>query len=162
MTILIYTMSLFLHAWPGDFAINYTYISGTVPPPYHYEYTVHIDSDGNGSISYVPDYVFDTAWKETFKLDKKSMKRIWRFLKKNDFFNIKWTKADNHSVGGSLQYLDVYADNKSYTIPAFPTEKKNAEKFLAAVKELIPQSAMNTFSIKRDKYIEDFKKEEKE
>lgn len=159
MSFTLFTICTMLYTWPNDFTVKYNYVSGTIPPPYHYEYNVSIDAKGNGIISYKPDYVFDTLWTETFKLPRKSIGNFWSLLKKNDFFEKKWTDAEKHPVGGSIEYLEITAKNKIYKIPAFPIEKDNAEKFLKAVRQLISKTAMDILTAKREKYIEKFKAE---
>jgi hypothetical protein len=148
---------------PNDLVINYNFKSGTIAPPYRYEYTFSIDAKGNGIIKYKPDFVFDTVWTKTFKLQHKNMRKFWILLKKNDFFTREWAESQKKSVGGSIKFLEVTANGKSYKIPAFPsdTDLDNANKILEATQKLIPQAIMDSLSAKREKCIEKFQKEKK-
>lgn len=159
MTLMILTFSIMMNAFPKDFTVTYNYVSGTVGPPYHFEYSVNIDSEGNGTIKYKPDFVFDTIWTETFHLKRKFVKKFWSLLKRKMFFDNEWTDLEKHPVGGSIEYLEINANNKPYKIPAFPTDKEKAEEIYSAVKKLIPESIMDTLTAKKEKYIENFKAE---
>ena len=41
---------------PADFNVIYEWQEGSLPPPYHYEYTITIKADGQGQIVMIPDY----------------------------------------------------------------------------------------------------------
>jgi hypothetical protein len=161
MNIMLFTLGLLMQAWPSDFVVKYNYVSGSVPPPYHYEYSVTIDAKCNGTISYKPDFVFDTLLTETFHLSKKNMRKFWSLLKKNDFFYAEWIQQQKLPVGGSTEYLEIIANNKTFKIPAFPVEKEKAEKILEVARNLFPKSVMDTLSAKREKFIEEFNQQKK-
>lgn len=161
MSLSLFTLLTFMVAFPNDFAVNYNYVSGTISPPFRFEYAACIDSKGNGIITYKPDFVFDTTWVEKFKLPKKRMRVFWSYLKKTGFFSKDWTESPKNPVGGSIQYLEINANNKSYKIPTFPLDKENSEKIFEEVKKLIPLASLDTLSAKKEKCIEEFNKQKK-
>src|SRR5689334_8576201 len=55
------TMTVSKTTAPVDLALTYEYRAGSMPPPYHDEYTVTIGPGPNGSVVYRPDYPSDTT-----------------------------------------------------------------------------------------------------
>src|SRR5690554_3169233 len=55
-------------AVPADFQIEYEWHEGSLPPPYHYEYTIRIGPGAQGEIVFLPDYPSDDTpvWTEPF------------------------------------------------------------------------------------------------
>jgi hypothetical protein len=157
MSLSLFTLIAVMQLCPKDFAVTYTYVSGSVPPPYHYEYSVKIDAKGNGTITYTPDYVLDTSWTEIFILKKKTIRKYYSFLKKNCFFEKEFTKSKKHPVGGSVENLEITVNGKSYFVPAFPVENEMAEKIIFETKNLIPQNLLDSLSSKRENLIETYK-----
>lgn len=40
----------------ANFALRYHWQAGSMPPPAHYEYTIHLAPNGEGEITFYPDY----------------------------------------------------------------------------------------------------------
>jgi hypothetical protein len=155
---MIVLCSVMINSLPGDLTINYNFTSGTFAPPYKFQYTVSINSKGEGSISYSPDHIFDTVWTEKFRVPRKNIRKFWKQLKKNDFFANSWVKKEQHPIGGSVEYLEITASGKTYRIPAFPEDKDKADIIISAVKKFIPKEILESFGAKKDKMIEEYKK----
>ncbi|HUT36408.1 MAG TPA: hypothetical protein VNE39_23175 [Planctomycetota bacterium] len=51
---------------PADFGFRYDWREGSLPPPYHYEYTISVSPEGEGTIVFRPDYPEHDvpAWEE--------------------------------------------------------------------------------------------------
>jgi len=149
-----------LQSIPQDFQLRYEFVSGSVPPPYHYEYVVNIDAKGNGTIIYKPDYAFGNIpnWNEQFIVSADKLELFWKLLEKNKYFKKNWKVPERNPVGGSLVYMEVTANGKKVEISPFTTEKELAEEFRKSAIELVPQNVMDSLAAKRDKYIDEYKK----
>jgi len=57
-------------ATPADFALVYSWREGSLPPPYHYSYTISLQPDGAGELVFVPGYSGGETpiWTETFSV----------------------------------------------------------------------------------------------
>ena len=157
MNLMIVIFSAMLKVLPGDFTINYNFVSGTIGPPNSYKYSVTIDAKGKGVITFTPNQVFDTVWTEKFNVPKKEIKKFAKQLKTSGFYENSWAKKDKYPVGGSVEYLEITANGKKYTIPTFPVDKGNAETVLKSVKTFIPQKLLDSLIAKKDKAIEEYK-----
>jgi hypothetical protein len=158
MNMMIILFSMMMNSYPGDLVINYFYTSGTVAPPYKYQYNVKINARGEGMISYSPDQVFDTLWTQEFRVSKKNIKKFWDQLYAAGFFKNEWKSLDKHPIGGSYESLEITAKGKIYKIPPFPADKDNAEKFLAMARNIFPKKILEDMNAKKEKMIEEYKK----
>ena len=63
------------NARPDDFGVEYEWREGSLPPPYHYEYTVIIKPSSQSEIVLTPDYPSITVpkWTEFFKVEEQGM-----------------------------------------------------------------------------------------
>src|SRR5581483_4503008 len=72
---------------PDDFALEYRWREASLPPPYHYEYTITIKPTGHGEIVMIPDYPNVMVphypvqtiprWTETFALQSKQLDQLY-------------------------------------------------------------------------------------
>ena len=60
---------------PEDFTLQYDWCAGSMPPPYHYEYTIRIGPDLQGEIVFHPDYpgLGAPEWIESFDVAEESL-----------------------------------------------------------------------------------------
>src|SRR4030042_2071201 len=102
------------NARPDDFCVEYEWREGSLPPPYHYEYTVIINPSSRSEIALTPDYPSTTVakWTEFFKVEEQGLNDLYRVMVENGIFTRKLRQLDAAPVGGSNQTLVVTAQGK--------------------------------------------------
>ena len=147
---------------PADFNLVYPWQAGSLPPPYHYEYTITIDSAGQGQIVMVPDYSFSNppTWTEPFVLTTAALDQLYRLLIDKGLFTQRWQAQTDPPVGGSYDSLHVTAHGQQIAIPSFvlPTQVTAAEDLSAAVRTLVPQNIWNRLNLQREQYVAEHEK----
>jgi hypothetical protein len=147
---------------PADFNVAYDWREGSLPPPYHYEYTIMIKPDGQGQIVMIPDYPSSTTptWTETFTVTPTALDRFYRLLVDNGLFAQGWQAEQNPPVGGSYDSLDVTAHGRQVSIPSFviPAQRAAADDISKAIRALVPQDAWDKLDTQRKQYVTDFRK----
>ncbi|HTP07764.1 MAG TPA: hypothetical protein VMP08_05910, partial [Anaerolineae bacterium] len=115
---------------PTDFNLVYEWQEGSLPPPYHYEYTITIDPAGQGQLVMVPDYAFNDPpqWTEAFTLTPALLDQFYQYLFDKGLFDQHWQAQEQPPVGGSYDSLHVTAHGQQITIPSFviPTQASAA------------------------------------
>lgn len=71
-----------------------TYVSGSVPPPYHYEWTVRLEAS-SGTVTYSPGYGSSESWSQTFTPDADQVARVCRQVRRE-------ADSETPSGGGTL------------------------------------------------------------
>lgn len=106
---------------PDDFSLVYHWQEGSLPPPYHYEYSIIIQSDRQGHIEMLPDYPSDQTpvWEEVFTVTADDLDQLYALLLEKNFFQENWTAQDGPPVGGSSEQLVVSAQGQDYAISSF-------------------------------------------
>jgi hypothetical protein len=146
-----------LDARPIDFNLVYQWQEGSLPPPYHYEYTITIDMAGQGQIVMVPDYSFSNppTWTETFTLTTAALDQLYRLLIDKGLFTQRWQAQTDPPVGGSYDSLQVTAHRQQIDIPSFvvPLQATAAEDMTAAVRALVPHTIWYKLDTQREQYM---------
>ena len=128
---------------PSDFSLRYDWREGSLPPPYHYEYTISLSADGTGLITMVPDYPGPSVpvWEEAFSLAPEEVDRLHDLLIAQGLLRERWSERDDPPVGGSYAYLEVTRQGSTIKLPAFPVESQSAQvtNIFAAVEAIVPQ-----------------------
>ncbi|HSD85669.1 MAG TPA: hypothetical protein VLG46_17535 [Anaerolineae bacterium] len=151
-----------LDSRPADFSIVYKWQEGSLPPPYHYEYTVTIDPNGQGQIVMVPDYSFSNppTWTETFALTTAALDQLYRLLIDKGVFTQRWQAQQDPPVGGSYDSLHITAQGRQIAIPSFviQTQAAAAEDISAAIQKLVPATIWNKLDTQREQYMTEHSK----
>jgi len=144
---------------PDDFSLTYHWQEGSLPPPYHYEYTIAIQPDGQGQIEMLPDYPSDQTpvWKEVFTITEDDLDQLYALLLENDFFQTNWAAQSDPPIGGSSEQLTVTAQGAEYTIPSFvvANQQNAASEVMAAINALVPQDIWDRLDLQREQYMEE-------
>lgn len=148
-----------LNTRPPDFNLVYEWQEGSLPPPYHYEYTITIKPDGQGEIVMLPDYDSDATpyWVESFTVAPAAFDQFYRLLIDKGLFTQRWQAQSDPPVGGSYDSLQVTAHDRQINIPSFviPTQATIAEDITAAVRALVPQDLWDKLNAQRAQYVID-------
>jgi hypothetical protein len=144
-------------ARPGDFSVRYDWFEGSLPPPYHYEYTVAIAADGTGTVTMVPDYPGDAVpvWTESFTLDQAALDDLYRQLAASGAFTTRWAEEDDPPVGGSYATTSLTANGASVSIPSsvVPAQSAAQGEIAAAINAQVPQEIWDRLQAQRDAYV---------
>ncbi len=91
---------------PPDLTVTYEYRAGTMPPPYHNEYTVVIGPGTQGMVKYSPDYPGDTTpiWDELFSPTAEQLNQLYALILKNNLLRSGWRELDMPPVGGDTEW----------------------------------------------------------
>ncbi len=111
------------------FEIIYHWTEGSVPPPYHYDYSVEIQEDRTGIVSYRPDYDLEgvPVWNRYFTIPHDLFSRLHDLLESDGFYKLCWKQALKIIVGGSQEWCDGIIENNEFHIPAGLT-REDADK----------------------------------
>jgi hypothetical protein len=150
---------------PDDFHLTYRWQEGSLPPPYHYEYTITISSTGQvsptgqGEIVMIPDYDFNEppTWTEAFTADAEQMDTLYSTLVANGLLSQRWRAQGDPPVGGSSQSVTAMARGQTYAIPSFvPASQENAAaNIAAAIEAFVPQAIWDKLEAQREQYMEE-------
>lgn len=143
-------------AVPDDFRLRYDWREGSLPPPYHYEYTITLGADGAGLISMVPDYPAPAVpvWEEPFRVPPAEVERLYRLISEQGALTERWRALDMPPVGGSSASMELTAGGRSVQIPSFPVDgqRERAEAIYAAVEALVPAATRADLDQRRAAY----------
>ena len=147
------------NARPDDFGIEYKWCEGSLPPPYHYEYTVIIKPSSRSEIVLTPDYPSTTVpkWTEYFKVEEQGLNDLYRVMVENGLFTRKWWQLDAPPVGGSNQTLVVTAQGKRIKVEDYlvSEQQASAKVMYAAVQALVPKEIWERLQARRQQYMQE-------
>lgn len=141
---------------PGDFGLRYDWREGSLPPPYHYEYTITLAADGSGLMTMVPDYPGPAVpvWEQPFSIPLEEVDRLHDLMIAQGLLQERWRERDDPPVGGSYAHLSVTRAGSTIEIPAFPAEGQAARAgaIFAAVEAIVPQAIRDDLERRRAEY----------
>jgi hypothetical protein len=146
-------------ARPGDFRVDYEWREGSLPPPYHYQYTMTVTPAGQGQIELTPDYpgAVVPKWTEDFQVAEERLDQLYKTLTKRGLFTQSWRASNDPPVGGSSQTLTVTAGGKRYVVEDYLVEDQAAaaKAMYEAVNALASKDAWDRLDAKREQYREE-------
>jgi hypothetical protein len=141
---------------PGDFSVRYEWSEGSLPPPYHYEYSITVGPGPQGQVVMLPDYPSDTTpkWMEPFPVSAAELDRLYTTLRDGGLWSTPWDATDDPPVGGSSDSLSAEAAGVTVDIPSFvlPEQQDRAAALTAAVRALVPQEVWDRLDAQREQY----------
>lgn len=144
---------------------QYHYQTGSVPPPYFFEYDVFINAGGQGTLVYHSSYSTDSTSKMdnyTFTVNASDISSLNNAIKKSKVLTATFKEMENHPIGGSMQnaiillYQDPALDHmpQRITTPYFPAsskQRKALEILYGKIKSLVPQTIWDEIESKKNK-----------
>jgi hypothetical protein len=144
---------------PNDFSVVYNWYEGSLPPPYHYEYTIFIAADGAGTVTMIPDYPGDDVpiWTETFALDAAALDALYAKVAAQGAFTTRWREEDDPPVGGSHFATSLTAHGETLVIPSFvPSGQAAAQGEISdAIVAAVPPEIWAALEAQREQYVEE-------
>jgi hypothetical protein len=145
---------------PEDFSVTYEWQAGTMPPPYHYEYSIRIGPGEQGQIVYQPDYDFDNVprWTEPIAVTRQQLADLYDLVVDRKLLRENWGKVKDPPVGGSMQWAVITAGGKTYRTPSYLQgfQEDAATKLYDAVKALVPQETWTKLEAQREQYVQEY------
>ena len=143
---------------PADLRVAYEWYEGSLPPPYHYEYAITVDSTGQGRMTLVPDYRGDgvPVWTESFVVPAGQLDDLYRVFLAQGLAKTAWRQMEVPPVGGSHQVLRVTMGGRQVRVADYLTEeqRRSAAAIFDAVKALVPKDVRAGLLAKRDLYVQ--------
>ena len=143
---------------PDDFAVEYEWRAGSMPPPYHYRYAVFINPSGQGEIVLTPDYPSATVpkWTELFKVEEEGLNDLYRMMVENGLYSGKWRQMDMAPVGGSNQTLVVTSQGKQIRVADYLVSEQQAaaKAMYEAVRAMVPKDIWERLQARRQQYMQ--------
>ncbi|MFC1995770.1 hypothetical protein ACFLVM_02730 [Chloroflexota bacterium] len=143
---------------PEDFVIRYKWTEGSVPPPHHYEYEIHIGPREVGRIIFFPDYPMENPpiWIEEFHLDNVVLDRLYEVMVERGIFVRDWTEIENTAVGGELEWIEGTANKMDFRVPSTIEESEMVQSIYELLKSLVPRGIWTKLMSKRQQYENDY------
>ncbi|MGH3864273.1 hypothetical protein [Actinokineospora sp.] len=136
---------------PADFAGTFIYTKGSVPPRYHYEWTLTFTAT-DATVSWRPGYDDATPpWTTTTPITPEARATFYRTLRDAGAFQATSTNRDG-AVGGSTGSLSLTADGQTYGSPRLGTNRDNHDLLEAihdAAVDLLPAMVWDEFERKQ-------------
>jgi hypothetical protein len=145
---------------PDDFLIEYEWVEGSLPPPYHYEYTIRIGSSGMGEVEMIPDYPSDQTpvWVEELSIEEVDLDQLYRRMVEKGIFPQDWRARDDPPVGGSSEWLSVTANGREFEIPAYVVSSQElaVSEIYTTIRSLVPQAIWEKLNTQREQYVKEY------
>ncbi len=141
---------------PDDFAVRYDFAEGTVPPPYHYEFEIHIGPGTSAHIDYHPSYGPDPTWTERFDISEGARARLFELLTRLDVFSRTWEPMHEPPLGGSVERMWARADGRDVTVPFHlesDRDRRDADTLYSRIRGLVPQEVRDTLDARHERYV---------
>jgi hypothetical protein len=142
------------------FEIVYHWTEGSVPPPYHYEFSIKIQEDRTGIVSYRPDYDLKDVpvWNRYFTIPQELYSRLYDLLVSSEFSSYVWKQGLEIYVGGSQEWCDGIIENHVFHIPTGLTREDvdKARPLYLLFMQLGPEEMWDDLEQMRKEYMTRF------
>lgn len=142
-----------------DLTLTYQYDNGSLPPPHHFEYSVHISTGLAGNLLFQPDYGDEgsCSWVEHFVVTTEQLDSLYRAMLRHKMLRTRWKLQLRPIVGGSHSWLRFAVSGKDYQVPAelVPTQRESVQEVYEMVRNLVPQPVWDQMWLRYDQYKKD-------
>jgi hypothetical protein len=139
-----------------DLTLRYEWHEGSVPPPFHYEYTIALEAGGAGTVDFFPDYPQHgvTPWRRAFQASPANVAALLALMDKKRVFERRWHRARRHTVGGSHAYLDATVGGRAVSVPAGlpPRDARSIAPVYDAIRALVPKAIWDKLFRRYEEY----------
>ncbi len=143
---------------PADFAVVYTWQAGSMPPPYHHEYSIHIGPQTECRIVFLPDYPSDATprWKETFPVANEILDELHRLILENDLARKEWPEDQVNAIGGSQDWIKITADGDTTLVPSWASKDERVSSVYDFIRDLVPETIWTSLKSRRERYVREY------
>jgi hypothetical protein len=106
---------------PDDFALTFSWNTGSLPPKYRYDYVITIGPGAQGEFDFVPGYGDENdsnRWVTPFDVTEENLQALYTYFRDQGFFDTRWGINDIERIGGSTTSLILTAFGKNHPIPS--------------------------------------------
>jgi len=148
---------------PEDFTVIYRWIEGSVPPPYYYEYEIHVGPGEKGRIIFSPDYPMEDppVWIEEFHLDNATFNRLYELIVEKDILMRDWTRMEDNTVGDELEWIEGVANTIHFKVPSAIEESEIVESIYEFIRSLVPERIWTKLMSQQKQYEIDYLENQK-
>lgn len=146
---------------PGDFNLSLAWNTGSLPPQYHYSYSINIQSSGASVFIYQAGYEEDEAlrWQTDFTLDKNQMDDLYKYLVEKDLLRSNWREGQP-SMGSSGTSIQITANGEEFQVPSISVleqaDRKIIQPAIDTINQLVPQNIWDEMNTRQDTYEKEF------
>ncbi len=143
-----------------EYAFEYHYRAGSMPPPAHYEYTIRVAPNGESEIVFYPDYLQHNppVWSERFSVPHSALSRVNAKITEKRTLTRQWRAPAHSSTGGSLESLTIETPDKTIAVPSHLNARDAADsrELYDAVRALVPQPIWDSLWARRQAFEEEY------
>lgn len=137
---------------------EYFWQAGSLPPPYHSEYTIRLAPDGLVELIFLPDYDSPETprWVETRQATPEQIAALQALVGQVGLFDHPWsTPAAPLAIGGPTQSLRLSDGQRSASIPEALSaqDSQRLQPLLAAIQALLPAETWQKLKTQQEQYI---------
>jgi hypothetical protein len=147
---------------PDDFSFQYNWAAGSMPPPYHYEYTIQIGPGPFGKATLVPNYpgADVPVWTEDFTITEQQLDDLYNLVTQKNMLRNNWREMSSPPVGGSTHWAAITAGGERYTVPSTleTSEEVVVDDVYESVMAMVPSAQWSKLLDQRAEYERDYQK----
>ena len=142
---------------PADFSLDYHWSESALPPPYHYEYTIHLGPGSQGLIEFWPDYPNPgtPVWTETFELKDEDLEKLYAFLQAKGLLEEQAGHSEGVPPGAPSDGLRVMVEGRQFSLPG-SNETEGLAEVVEAVKTQVPAPLWTKLMAQYEQYQQEF------
>lgn len=145
----------FIHPAARGWSLVYEWNEGSAPPPYYYEYTLRIESEGRAQILFRPDYPAHDPplWVETFLIPPEHCRRLEALVYKTVAEGPQ-SVTEKGRVGGSTSHIEIVLEDKTAFASGYFAEEAagNLGTLCEAVRDEAPPIIWERLFAQREAY----------
>lgn len=146
--------------------LEYYFNVGSLPPQYHYSYTITINSEGKGELVYIRGYKEKdkTYIGHPFELDNNKLESLKNAVKESDVLSLEIKSRPNEQIpdGGHSDGLKIFGLDSSNpadelavlkTVPSYPELKyeNTLNKLYKVIQNSVPEDLWNEVKSPKEK-----------
>lgn len=147
---------------PEDFSVVFSWDTGSLPPQYHYSYTITVGTGPQGEFVYQPGYDEQdrtNMWVADFVLTQVELDTLFASLKELGMMRSRWNTG-RRLIGGSNTEMVITAFGKEYRVPSLAEvreeDRTRVEEAMEAILEAVPQDIWEEMEARQQVYEENF------
>jgi len=147
---------------PEDFSVIFSWDTGSLPPQYHYSYTITVGPSPQGEFVYRPGYDEQDRthlWAADFVLTQGELDTLYASLKDLGMMRSRWNTG-RRLIGGSNTEMVITAYGKEFRVPSVSElkdqDRSRAEDAMEVVRDSVPQDIWEEMEARQQAYEKSF------
>lgn len=139
--------------------VVYHFCEASIPPPYHFEYSITLKDDDSGVIDFRPDYPQQDVpfWSMRFQISRTKFDELMSIFSTLPTGQ-EWRIPERIRTGGSQEWCEGIISGRRFQIPAELDENDARlwQDVYSNIKQLVPLAIWKELNDKRDRYIQTY------